>query len=180
MRECPTRSSRRCSAACLCWRPTALAARGKCWMAAAAAGSFRRRTQRPWRARSKMRYKTLKPGSALFQRRASTSSRRIHRRPEWSGSKNYSPRLRGDTRRGENDCRRFTIVSDRNAPQTVLERKAMRIRYSAILAFGSLFAAYAAFAADVSPKAAPAGWITIAPRDEIKPTFRYEPDGGRD
>src|SRR4051794_37426253 len=30
------------------------------------------------------------------------------------------------------------------------------------------------------PKAAPDGWTTAAPRDEIRPAFAYEADGGPD
>lgn len=33
--------------------------------------------------------------------------------------------------------------------------------------------------ADDKPASAPGGWTTAAPRDEIKPLFRYEPQGGK-
>jgi predicted amidohydrolase len=44
----------------------------------------------------------------------------------------------------------------------------------------SLLAVFLTSCATTSPAAAPPGWATGAPRDEIKPAFRYEPTGGRD
>jgi len=40
------------------------------------------------------------------------------------------------------------------------------------------FATDIATAVETSVKDAPAGWSTAAPRDEIRPLFRYEPNGG--
>src|SRR2546423_1319336 len=37
----------------------------------------------------------------------------------------------------------------------------------------------AALAAETDIKGLPAGWTALAPRDEIKPIFRYEAKGGR-
>src|SRR5256885_73043 len=37
----------------------------------------------------------------------------------------------------------------------------------------------AALAAETDIKGAPTGWTSLAPRDEIKPIFRYESKGGR-
>src|SRR5437868_9025294 len=38
----------------------------------------------------------------------------------------------------------------------------------------------AAIAGDTDIKGLPTGWTTMAPRDEIKPLFRYDMNGGRD
>src|SRR5262245_7456032 len=53
-----------------------------------------------------------------------------------------------------------------------------RLATLAGLASGFIVAGLAS-AADLVSKDAPAGWTTAAPREEIKPTFRYDPDGGR-
>src|SRR4051794_35575442 len=37
-----------------------------------------------------------------------------------------------------------------------------------------------ALSAETDIKGAPTGWAAMAPRDEIKPLFRYESKGGRD
>src|SRR4029079_4567905 len=37
----------------------------------------------------------------------------------------------------------------------------------------------AAGAAETNVKGAPSGWTTLAPREEVKPSFRYEAQGGR-
>jgi len=39
--------------------------------------------------------------------------------------------------------------------------------------------AAAVSAAETSVRDVPAGWTTVAPREEIKPAFRYEAKGGR-
>jgi predicted amidohydrolase len=58
-----------------------------------------------------------------------------------------------------------------------LAMNARRVLFGAIAAASLLFRVAAA--ADVAPQEAPAGWTAAAPRDEIKPLFRYEPNGGR-
>ena len=44
----------------------------------------------------------------------------------------------------------------------------------------SLLLVLLASCATTSAGSAPPEWATGAPRDEIKPAFRYEPSGGRD
>src|SRR5919201_4706503 len=47
--------------------------------------------------------------------------------------------------------------------------------------FGLVLLAAAGWLAWAAPGAeAPDGWTTAAPREEIRPAFRYEPDGGPD
>jgi predicted amidohydrolase len=54
----------------------------------------------------------------------------------------------------------------------------LRLGAAALVAV-SFFVPLDARAADATPKGTPIGWTANAPRDEIRPLFRYEPAGGR-
>jgi predicted amidohydrolase len=52
------------------------------------------------------------------------------------------------------------------------------LRSASFLALAMMFSPAASFAGQPEPIAAPPGWTTAAPRDEIRPVFTFIPDGG--